>query len=110
MTLDAIEMNQRDGALIDVQLGEASIYPAANELALRGIPFILASARDSLRGLPTLLASAPSAPPFDPAPESAGIWTDPGYAAGSTLRVTGACTYKLKCQARQPEPSVRDPK
>jgi len=57
--LRTIQASDLDGALLDVQLGEASIYPAASELALRGIPFILATGRGSLADLPALLASAP---------------------------------------------------
>jgi DNA-binding response OmpR family regulator len=65
-TLRAIQANDLDGALLDVQVGKANILLAANELKLRGIPFILATGRGSLHGLPSLLASAPLlAKPFD---------------------------------------------
>jgi CheY-like chemotaxis protein len=65
-TIRAIETNDVDGALLDIQLGDADIYPAANELALRGIPFILATGRESLHGLPSLLVRAPLLKkPFD---------------------------------------------
>jgi CheY-like chemotaxis protein len=65
-TLRAIQTNDLDGALLDVQLGDANIYPAAHELALRGIPFILLTGRSSLFGLPSLLARAPLlTKPFD---------------------------------------------
>lgn len=65
-TLRAIQANDVDGALLDVQLGEANIFPAANELTLRGIPFILATGRGSFSGLPAHLASAPLLmKPFD---------------------------------------------
>jgi CheY-like chemotaxis protein len=58
--------NDIDGALLDVQLGEDDIFPAANALALRGIPFVLTTGRANLIGLPALLANAPLlTKPFD---------------------------------------------
>lgn len=57
--LRSIRTNDIDGALLDVQLGEESIYPAANELALRRIPFILMTGHRTLGGSPALLRDAP---------------------------------------------------
>lgn len=57
--LQAIRTNDIDGALLDVQLGEASIYPALDELAPRGIPIILITGHDNLAGSPALLNNAP---------------------------------------------------
>lgn len=65
-TLRAIRTNEIDGALLDVQLGEVNIFPAANELALRGIPFILTTGDKNVTGLPELLVNAPLlVKPFD---------------------------------------------
>ena len=55
----AISTNDVDAALLDVQLGDANVYPAANELKLRNIPFILTTGYENLSGYPALLASAP---------------------------------------------------
>ena len=64
--LSAIHASDIEGALLDVQLGEANILPAASELAARGIPFILTTGRGSLADLPALLANAPLlTKPFD---------------------------------------------
>ena len=57
--LTAIRTNKFDGALLDVQLGDANILPAATELERRGVPFILATGRSDLTDLSPLLASAP---------------------------------------------------
>ena len=57
--LREIRANGIDGALLDVQLGEDSVLPAASELALRGVPFILVTGHRSLGGSPALLANAP---------------------------------------------------
>jgi DNA-binding NtrC family response regulator len=48
-----------DGALLDVQLGEASIHPAIEELVRRGIPFILVTGQGNLGRPPALLGNAP---------------------------------------------------
>ena len=56
--LRAIHTSEIDGALLDVQLGSTSIYPAAKELALRSIPFILVTGQVNFGGSP-LLAKAP---------------------------------------------------
>jgi DNA-binding NtrC family response regulator len=66
-TLAAIRSSKHiDGALLDVQLGEENILPAAQELALRGVPFILTTGHANLVGLPALLANAPLlTKPFD---------------------------------------------
>jgi DNA-binding response OmpR family regulator len=57
--LRAIRANDFDAALLDVRLGEANIYPAANELKLRGIPFILTTGHGNLNESPALLRDAP---------------------------------------------------
>ncbi len=63
--LRTIRTNDIDGALLGVQLGEVSIYPAVSELALRGIPFILVTGQGNLGGFPALLGNAPlSTKPF----------------------------------------------
>jgi CheY-like chemotaxis protein len=63
--LQAIRTNDIDGALLDVQLGEARVYPAVDALVLRRIPFILMTGDADLRGAPAHLAGAPVLPkPF----------------------------------------------
>ena len=57
--LRAIRTNDIDGALLDVQLGEASVYPAIDELVQRGIPFILVTGQGNLDRSPALLGNAP---------------------------------------------------
>jgi DNA-binding response OmpR family regulator len=57
--LRAIRTGELDGALLDVQLGHENVFPAASELAQRGVPFILTTGRANLSGLPELLAGAP---------------------------------------------------
>jgi DNA-binding response OmpR family regulator len=57
--LHAIGTDDIDGALLDVQLGEASIEPVANDLALRRIPFILMTGRRDLGGSAAALSTAP---------------------------------------------------
>ena len=57
--LRAIRMNDIDGALLDVHLADASIYPAINELAQRGIPFILVTGQGNLSGSPAAINNAP---------------------------------------------------
>jgi DNA-binding response OmpR family regulator len=57
--LRAIQANTIDGALLDLNLGRARIDPAASELALRKVPFIIMTGQGSLRGFPALLAGAP---------------------------------------------------
>jgi DNA-binding response OmpR family regulator len=57
--LRAIRENEIDGALLDLNLGSARIDPAASELALRKVPFIVMTGQGSLRGYPALLAGAP---------------------------------------------------
>lgn len=57
--MNAIRADGVDAALLDIELGEASVLPAASELAARGIPFILTTGRSSLAGLPTPMAEAP---------------------------------------------------
>jgi hypothetical protein len=46
-------------ARLDIQLGEASIYPAIDELVRRGIPFILVTGQGNLGSSPALLGNAP---------------------------------------------------
>ena len=57
--LRAIRMNDIDGALLDVHLADASIYPAINELTQRGIPFILVTGQGNLSGPPAAINNAP---------------------------------------------------
>jgi len=57
--LQAIRTNDIDGALLDVQLGESSIYPALDELVQRGIPFVLLTGHGNLVGSPAHLNNAP---------------------------------------------------
>ena len=64
-TLHAIRTGDLDGALLDIQLGETDVSPAAHQLAQRGVPFILATGRGR-HGLPAPLAEAPLlTKPFD---------------------------------------------
>ena len=64
--LRTIQTGGIDAALLDVQLGQANVLPAANELAARGIPFILTTGRTNLADLPGLLLNAPLlTKPFD---------------------------------------------
>jgi DNA-binding NtrC family response regulator len=58
-TLRAIRTDGIDGALLDVQLGEASIHPAIEELVRRGIPFIMVTGQGNLGRPPALLGNAP---------------------------------------------------
>jgi DNA-binding response OmpR family regulator len=65
-TLQAIDANELDGAVLDVQLGDQYVFPAAHQLALRGVPFILSTALTDLGALPAPLANAPRlTKPFD---------------------------------------------
>src|SRR5271165_1831511 len=57
--MHAIQTNGVDGALLDVQLGKESVYPAAQELALRDTPFILVTGQKDLREAPALAGNAP---------------------------------------------------
>jgi|SRR5690348_6803770 len=57
-TLRAIRTNGIDAALLDIQLGKENVYPAAKELALQRIPFILLSGYTSLSGYPALFHNA----------------------------------------------------
>ncbi len=57
--LRTIRANGIDGALLDVQLGEESVYPAASELALRGVPFILVTGHRNLARSSALAGNAP---------------------------------------------------
>jgi DNA-binding response OmpR family regulator len=57
--LQAIRTNDVDGALLDVQLGEASIHPAVDELIMRGKPFILITGQVNFGGRPARLGDAP---------------------------------------------------
>jgi CheY-like chemotaxis protein len=58
-----IEAGGFDAALLDVHLDDADVFPAAHELASRGVPFILTSAT---AGVPDALARAPQLnKPFD---------------------------------------------
>jgi DNA-binding NtrC family response regulator len=59
-----IEAERLDAALLDVRLADTNVFPAAIELASRGIPFVLTSGGGV--GLPAVLARAPHlTKPFD---------------------------------------------
>ncbi len=57
--MGVIETSDIDAALLDVQLGDANILPAASALAARGIPFIVTTGGGNPIGLPAVLARAP---------------------------------------------------
>lgn len=57
--INAIRTNILDGALLDIQLGKLSVYPAAKELALRATPFILVTGETNLGNSPALAGNAP---------------------------------------------------
>jgi DNA-binding NtrC family response regulator len=57
--LQAIRTSDIDAAVLDVQLGDADVYPAAKELELRNIPFVVATGYRDLDGSPELLRDAP---------------------------------------------------
>jgi DNA-binding response OmpR family regulator len=57
--LCAIRTNEIDGALLDLNLGGTRIDPAAHELALRNIPFIMMTGQGNLLECPALIAHAP---------------------------------------------------
>jgi len=57
--LQAIRTNEIDVALLDVQLGDEDVYPAAKELKLRNIPFVLTTGHGNLDGSQPLLREAP---------------------------------------------------
>ena len=54
-----IEADGFDAALLDIQLADANVFPAASKLASLGVPFIVTSAGGSWADLPPALASAP---------------------------------------------------
>jgi DNA-binding response OmpR family regulator len=57
--MHGIHTNGVDGALLDVQLGKESVYPAAQELALRDTPFILVTGQRNLDSSSALAGDAP---------------------------------------------------
>jgi DNA-binding NtrC family response regulator len=57
--VQAIRTNDVDCAQLDVHLGGTSSARAANELALRRIPFIVTTGQRDLGGYPPLLRNAP---------------------------------------------------
>jgi DNA-binding response OmpR family regulator len=62
----AIRTADFDCALLDIVLGEENIFPAAHELADRGIPFILTTGRSGMIGLLSEFAHASIlAKPYD---------------------------------------------
>ena len=64
--MSVIEADDIDAALLDIHLGDANIFPAANKLALRGIPYIVTTGDGNFAGLPAVLAEAPCLiKPFD---------------------------------------------
>lgn len=59
--LEALQTQPVDGAVLDVNLGGVEVFPVADELLARGIPFILSTGYNDLslfperfRGLPCL--------------------------------------------------------
>jgi DNA-binding response OmpR family regulator len=54
----AIGAGDIDAALLDIQLGDADVVPAADELFSRGIPFIVTTGAASGTRLPEVLAQA----------------------------------------------------
>lgn len=44
--LDLIESGRVDGASLDINLGEESVYPVADALRARGVPFVFTSGYD----------------------------------------------------------------
>lgn len=56
--LDILRNERVDGALLDVNLSGTLIFPVAEELAARGIPFILTSGYES-SGLPEIWRDRP---------------------------------------------------
>jgi len=57
--LQTIRTSEIDAALLDVQLGDDDVYPAAKELRRRNIPFVLETGYRDLDGSPQLLRDAP---------------------------------------------------
>lgn len=57
--MSEIESAEIDAALLDVQLGDANILPAAFALADRGVPFIVTTGGGKSMNLPSVLAQAP---------------------------------------------------
>jgi CheY-like chemotaxis protein len=47
-----------DGAVLDVNVGDERVYPVADALAARGVPFVLATGYDET-SVPVAYASAP---------------------------------------------------
>jgi DNA-binding response OmpR family regulator len=55
----ALEAGGFDAALLDVQLGDANVFPAASKLESLGVPFIVTSGGGNWASLPPILARAP---------------------------------------------------
>ncbi|MGZ6014135.1 MAG: hypothetical protein ACXWKM_00180 [Phenylobacterium sp.] len=65
--MSAIETDDINAALLDIQLGDTNILPAAIELTSRGIPFIVTTGGANATGVPAELAQALRLnKPFDP--------------------------------------------
>lgn len=63
--LGVIGTTPLDGALLDVQLGDQNIHPAAHELTRLGIPFILATGRARAEISPSFADTPLLVKPFD---------------------------------------------
>ncbi len=64
--MSLIGIGDIDAALLDIELADANSLPAASELTLRGIPFIVTTGGRNASGLPAVLAKAPRLnKPFD---------------------------------------------
>jgi len=62
----AIDAGGFDAALLDVNLDDAKVFPAASELVSRRVPFLIMTAAGSPASIPAALASGPFLDkPFD---------------------------------------------
>jgi PAS domain S-box-containing protein len=65
--LDLAEREAVDGALLDVNLGDRYVYPVAEWLAARGVPFVFVTGFEASRVLPEAWRGRPCLQkPFDP--------------------------------------------
>jgi|GEM_PF-1117513 len=66
--LALVEREAVDGALLDVNLGDRYVYPVAERLAARGVPFVFVTGFEASRVLPEPWRGRPCLQkPFDPA-------------------------------------------
>jgi ActR/RegA family two-component response regulator len=56
--MELIDTAELDGAVLDISLGEEKSYPIADELAMRGVPFVFASGYDAIV-VPTAYSDVP---------------------------------------------------